>query len=197
MNPSSPFLNLTHASMTPITAPPLRTLSSPPPAPPTAREFWHTANFQRLMFLLVVFIIFISIYNPLNWLLTHVDIPEVRVYSVALNHFTATSDHLSAQLDVTFAVRNPNARATIRYNKVEASVFSGWGDDVLSLAKLPSFAQDTKSTTQVKAKMWIRVSAWEMGNSNGIFSGIMSERISGVVRLNMDLYGDAIFSSKL
>ncbi|GMP98621.1 hypothetical protein CsSME_00046440 [Camellia sinensis var. sinensis] len=136
------------------------------------------------VFLLIGTIFFIS------WSVVRPRLPEFRVSSAFASPLNATSSDLSATLDLSIVVANPNTKFCILYDRIEASVFYRDGF-LVSQSKLAPFHQAKLNQTLVSARMAI-VGA-NVGNN--VVKEILEDERNGTVSFGVRVLAVVRFRS--
>ncbi|KAK2969123.1 hypothetical protein RJ640_017238 [Escallonia rubra] len=143
------------------------------PADPYAA---HRATFLRRIFaVLIASVIIAGTVVFIVWLVVRPRIPQFRVDSVALSNFNSSSSLLTGNWDVRLTVRNPNSKANLAYDDINALMY--YRRASLAETMIPPFAQGTKNVTAVRATFAAAgtyVDRW-------VLDGINADRASGKV----------------
>ncbi|CAL5431985.1 unnamed protein product [Camellia sinensis] len=185
-------------SSTPPTSTPLRHL--PPTSPPSSAPLPSTPPLRRsnssfllllrlLSAMLFVFLLIGTIFF-ISWSVVRPRLPEFRVSSAFASPLNATSSDLSATLDLSIVVANPNTKFCILYDRIEASVFYRDGF-LVSQSKLAPFHQAKLNQTLVSARMAI-VGA-NVGNN--VVKEILEDERNGTVSFGVRVLAVVRFRS--
>ncbi|KAI7991596.1 NDR1/HIN1-like protein 10 [Camellia lanceoleosa] len=188
---ASPLVDSAYFYSPPPPSPYFAAVVSPAPFyPPLRRSNSSFLLLLRLLsamlfvFLLIGTILFIS------WSVVRPRLPEFSVSSAFASPLNATSSDLSATLDLSIVVANPNTKFCILYDRIEASVFYGDGF-LVSQSKLAPFQQAKLNQTLVSARMAI-VGA-NVGNN--VVKEILEDKRNGTVSFGVRVLAVVRFRS--
>ncbi|KAI7990967.1 NDR1/HIN1-like protein 10 [Camellia lanceoleosa] len=186
---ASPLVDSAYFYSPPPPSPYFAAVVSPAPFYPPLRRSNSSFLLRLLSAMLFVFLLIGTIFF-ISWSVVRPRLPEFRVSSAFASPLNATSSDLSATLDLSIVVANPNTKFCILYDRIEASVFYGDGF-LVSQSKLAPFQQAKLNQTLVSARMAI-VGA-NVGNN--VVKEILEDKRNGTVSFGVRVLAVVRFRS--
>ncbi|KAK3032763.1 hypothetical protein RJ639_034912 [Escallonia herrerae] len=150
----------------------------------------HRATFLRRIFaVLIASVIIAGTVIFIVWLVVRPRIPQFRVDSVALSNFNSSSSLLTGNWDVRLTVRNPNSKANLAYDDINAYMF--YRRVSLAETAIPPFSQGTKNETAVRATF----AAARTYVEKWVLDGLNTDRASGKVDFTMTILARVRFKA--
>uniref|UniRef100_A0A1D1YY22 Uncharacterized protein At1g08160 n=1 Tax=Anthurium amnicola TaxID=1678845 RepID=A0A1D1YY22_9ARAE len=121
----------------------------------------------RLIAISVAVFLVVGLVTFILWLALRPHLPAFAVSSASVSSFSVSaSQQLSADFNLSFAVRNPNRKVGISYDEVAAAVL--YGPEAISKTSLPPFYQGKGNSTVVAASFAAAADYVDADAANGI-----------------------------
>ncbi|KAL6967136.1 hypothetical protein U1Q18_032940 [Sarracenia purpurea var. burkii] len=148
-------------------------------APPRAAQPRHSKLVRTIAILLLGLIVLVGLAVLIIWLAVR---PKKLVYSVedaSIHGFNLTKNHLNATFNFVIRAYNPNHKASIYYDKVEAAV--SYDDETLAFSTGQPFFQPHRNVTRLA----VRLVAQDAPLSAAVARDLRLEKSSGEVELDL------------